>query len=53
MSQEAIKKVEEFVSQEFEKHPHYSFDDGAVMRDHSFMARDLALQISEGVEAKI
>lgn len=47
LNQEAIKKVEDFVAQEFEKRPHYSFNDWTVMRDHSFKVRDLALQIAD------
>lgn|SRR3989344_3474988 len=48
-NQEAIKRVEIFMAHEFEKHPHYSFDDWTVMRDHSFKVRDLAMQISSGM----
>ena len=44
-----VKKTEEFMAREFKKHPHYSFDDWTVMRDHSLKVRDLAMQISEGM----
>ncbi|MHB1086950.1 MAG: HD domain-containing protein [Minisyncoccota bacterium] len=46
---DAIRATESFVSREFEKHPHYSFNDWTVMRDHSFKVRDIALQIGEGL----
>src|SRR3989344_558296 len=45
----AIAETEKFVAQEFEKHPHYSFNDWTVMYNHSIKARDLALQICEGM----
>jgi putative nucleotidyltransferase with HDIG domain len=44
---EIIKRVEEFVAQEFEKHPHYSFNDWRVMFDHSVKVKEIALVISE------
>lgn len=47
MNDEIIKKVEAFVENEFKKHPHHSFGDWTVMRDHSMKVRDLALQIGE------
>ena len=45
-----VKKTEEFVAREFKKHPHYSFNDWTVMRDHSIKVRDLAMQIGEGMD---
>src|SRR5262245_35164162 len=41
-----VKTVEAFVAQEFEKHPHFSFNDWRVMYDHSLKVRDLALQVA-------
>lgn len=46
-----VEQVEKFVAEEFEKHPHYSFNDWTVMRDHSFKVRDIALKIGEGMNA--
>lgn len=44
-----IASVEKFVAQEFEKHPHYSFNDWHVMYEHSLKVRDMALKIAEGM----
>lgn len=46
-----VKRVEAFVAHAFEAHPHYSFGDGTVMRDHSFRVRDIALQICADIPA--
>ena len=46
---QVIERVEAFVAEEFEKHPHYSFNDWKVMRDHSIGVKEIALQICEGM----
>jgi len=46
MVEKIVSKTEEFLAREFEKNPHYSFNDGTVMRDHSLKVRDIALQIA-------
>ena len=49
MNEGVIAKTEEFLAQEFQKHPHYSFNDWTVMYDHSLKVRDIALRIAEDV----
>lgn len=49
MNEETILKTEEFLAQEFQKHPHYSFNDWTVMYDHSRKVRDIALQLAENI----
>ena len=50
MDEEAVKKIEKYLEQEFQAHPHYSFNDWTVMRDHGLKVRDIALQIAEDMD---
>ena len=47
MDQEIIIRTEVFLAQEFKAHPHYSFNDWAVMYNHSLKVRDIALKLAE------
>ena len=47
MNEGVIAKTEGFLAQEFQQHPHYSFNDWTVMYDHSRKVRDIASQIAE------
>ncbi|MBI2123929.1 MAG: HD domain-containing protein [Candidatus Wildermuthbacteria bacterium] len=49
MNEEVIVKTDEFLALEFQKHPHYSFNDWTVMYDHSRKVLDIALQIAEDI----
>ena len=51
MNETAVAATEQFVAEQFRQHPHYSFNDWAVMSDHSRTVKDLALTIAHEMPA--
>ena len=49
MNEAAVVATEQFVSEQFRLHPHYSFNDWTVMADHSRTVKDLACTIAAGM----
>ena len=48
-TKDLINTAEAFVKEAFAKNPHFSFNDGSVMHNHSLIVKELSLEIAEDV----